>query len=86
MDGYMLSKEGRARFRGIKTSVNIEHASMEGYEVLDYLYEHGAATVEEIENYAGLSRGQVTDKLWGFISRGYVEKLAERKGSWRDKK
>ena len=52
-------------------------AKMEGYEVLDYLYEHGSGTVEEIENYAGLSRGQVMDKLSTFIHHGFVEKLAD---------
>ncbi len=50
---------------------------MEGYEVLDYLYEYGAATVEEIENYTGLSWDEVVDKLRVFIHIGYIEELAE---------
>ena len=78
MDRYKLSHEGRARFRGIKTG-DTGTARMEGYEVLNYLYEHGPATVEELEDYAGLSRAQVTDKLWAFINRGYVDKLAEKR-------
>ena len=79
MDRYTLSNEGRARFRRTKIGVDIEgEAKREGYEVLDYLYEHGAATVEEIENYTGLSGGQVGEKIWEFINRGNVEKLAEQ--------
>ena len=77
MDRYTLTKEGRARFGRIKISVSTGTPKMEGYEVVDYLYEYGAAPVEEIKNYSGLSRVQVMDKLWAFISRGYVEKLAK---------
>ncbi len=76
MHRYMLSNEGTARFKRTKISVNIEgEARREGYEVLDYLYEHGAATVEEIKNYTGLSLVQVEGKIMAFITRGYVEKL-----------
>ena len=78
IDRYTLSYEGRSRFRRAKISVNKEEAKIEGYEVLDYLYEHGAATVEEIENYTGLSWNQVTEKILAFVYRGYVEKLAEQ--------
>ena len=76
MDRYILSNEGRARFKRMKISVNIAGvAKMGGYEVLDYLYEHGAATVEEIENYTGLSWNQVVDRLSVLIHHGYVEEL-----------
>ena len=49
---------------------------MEGYEVLDYLYEYRAATVQEIENYTVLSWSQVVDKLSTFIHHGFVEESA----------
>lgn len=75
MNRYMLTNEGRARFRRRKISVDAEIAKMEGYEVLDYLYEHGAGTVEEISNYTGLSRGHVMDKLSVFINHDFVEEL-----------
>ena len=52
-----------------------EMARMEGYEVLDYLYEHGAGTVEEISNYIGLSQGHVMEKLSVFINHDFVEEL-----------
>ena len=75
---YILSYEGKARFKRTRISVNIEgKAKIAGYEILDYLYEHGAATVEDIENYTGLSWDQVVDKLGVFIHCGYVEELAE---------
>ncbi len=57
--------------------MNLGMAKMEGYEILDYLYEHGPGTVEEIGNYTGLSWGQVVDKLGVFISHGFVEKSAD---------
>ena len=76
MDKYTLSNEGMARLKRRKISVDAGMAKMEGYEVLDYLYEHGAATVEEIENYTGLSRRQVVDKLSTFIHHGFVEESA----------
>ena len=71
----MLTDEGRARSRRRKISVTAEVAKMEGYEVLDYLYEHGTGTVEEISNYTGLSQGHVMDKLLVFINHGFVEEL-----------
>ena len=78
MDRYGLSYEGRAKFRRKKVRMNLEMAEMEGYGVLDYLYEHGAATVEEIGNYTGLSWEQVMNKLVAFIYWGYVEELAKQ--------
>ena len=64
------------RFKRLKLSVNAEITSMEGYEALDYLYEHGAATIEEISNYTGLTKGQVMEKMVSFMNRGLVEGLA----------
>ena len=74
MDRYTLSYEGRARFKRRKISVNLGMARMEGYEILDYLYEHGPGSVEEIRNHTGLSWEQVSDKLGVFIHHGFVEK------------
>ena len=67
MSKYTLTIEGIARFRRRRVSVSAEMARMEGYEVLDYLYEHGAGTVEEIGNYTGLTQVQVINKLSVFI-------------------
>ena len=77
MARYTLSNEGMARFRRRKISVDMGMEQMEGYEVLDYLYKHGAATTEEIENYTGLSWSQVVDKLLTFIHHGFVEESAD---------
>ena len=54
-------------------SVKAEVVSMEGYEIIDYLYEHGGATLEEISDHTGLSHGQVMEKLLSFMNRGLVE-------------
>ncbi len=77
MNRYSLTNEGRARFRKIKIDTNSDEAKMEGYEILDYLFEIGAGTVEEIEKYTGMSWSQVNEKLWAFMAWGYVEKTAE---------
>jgi len=77
MDRYMLTNEGRARFRRRKISVRAGMAKMEGYEVLDCLFERGAGTVEEIASYTGLSQGQVRDKLSVFINHELVEGSAD---------
>jgi len=50
---------------------------MEGYEVLDYLYENGPGTVEEIAKYTGLSQVQAVDRLWAFIHQRLIEKLVD---------
>ncbi len=73
MDKYILSNEGRSRFKRMKISVDTGMAKIEGYEILDYLYEHGASTAEEIENYTGLSWRQLMAKLSTFIHHGLVE-------------
>ena len=74
MDRYVLSEEGRARFDRIKLTVVIEgRPKIWGYEVLDYLFKHERATVEEIEKSTGLSWNQVVDRLNEFVNRGYVE-------------
>ncbi len=54
-----------------------EPAKMEGYEILDYLYEKGPRTVEEIANHTGLSRSRVIARLLAFMPQGYVSKVAD---------
>lgn len=76
MNRYALTTEGIARFRRRRTSVKAEMAKIEGYEVLDYLYEHGASTVEEIGNYTGISQVQVINKLAVFVNHDLVEELS----------
>ena len=79
MDRYTLTYEGRARFKRSKIRMNIEgEGKIEGYEVLDYLYEHEHATVEEIENSTGLSWSQTVERLMEFVNRGCVEGYIEK--------
>jgi hypothetical protein len=77
MDKYTLSPEGRARFKRMQISVDagveMGIARTEGYLILDYLYQHGGATVAEIEKFTGLSWGKVTTELSTFIHHGLVE-------------
>ncbi|MCK4274380.1 MAG: MarR family transcriptional regulator [Dehalococcoidales bacterium] len=70
----MLTNEGRARFRRMKLSVDIAERP-DGYKILDYIYEHGADTIEEIGVSTGLSREQVVSQLQGYMSHGLVEEL-----------
>jgi DNA-binding MarR family transcriptional regulator len=78
MDRYILSDEGRARFRRIKMSGEVTKADMQGYEVLDYLYEHEPATVNEIAGFTRLPRSQVEDELMIFVTRGFIKGYIEK--------
>jgi transcription initiation factor IIE alpha subunit len=75
MDRYTLTEEGRARSRRRIISESAETASMEGNEILDFLYEHGAATVEELVEFTGMTRFHVMDKILLYLNHGLIEKL-----------
>ena len=53
-----------------------ETATFEGYEIIDYLYNSGARTIEEIENNTGLSQSQIMERIQAFINQRFIEKLA----------
>ena len=74
MDRYTLTSEGRARFRRMKFGVATA-AVPDGYKVLDYIYEHGADTVDEIGVITGMPREQVVSQLQIYMSHGLVEEL-----------
>jgi DNA-binding MarR family transcriptional regulator len=79
MDRYVLSDEGRARFRRIKMSGDKEaNFKIRDYEILDYLYEHEPATVNEIAKFTKLPRSQVGDELMIFVIRGFVKGYIEK--------
>ena len=69
----MLTNEGRARFRRMKTAADAAAAGAEAYKILDYLYEIGAGTIDEIGAYIGLSWDQVVSQLQGLLNHGFVE-------------
>jgi hypothetical protein len=78
MDRFKLSAEGTARFRRMRLDSDTPASRIEGYEILDCLYENGAGTVEEITNYTGLPRDQVWNKLTSLVTHGYIEGVARR--------
>lgn len=74
MDRYMMTTEGRAKFR--RTRATVDKAEMtEGHKILDYLFEHGADTIDEIGTSTGLSRDQVVAQLQVFMNHGFVEEM-----------
>jgi hypothetical protein len=77
MDRYTLTFEGRTKFKRSKIRMSAEEQTMEGFEILDCLYENGASTIEEMEEYTGLPYDQVVHKLESFMPWGYIEKLGE---------
>jgi hypothetical protein len=80
MDSYMLTQEGRARFRRMETRANVDTSvATEDYEVLHFLYVHGAATVEELERHTGLPWDEAVNEISTLMSRGLVEGLAEKR-------
>jgi len=80
MDEYKLSQEGRWKFLRIREDT--ETARFEGYEILNYLYEQGAGTIEEISYHTELSTREVAENLSAFISRGLVEQVTYRRRLW----
>jgi DNA-binding Lrp family transcriptional regulator len=78
MERYTLTYEGRARFRRMETRVNVDtSADTEDFKLLHFLYVHGAATIEEIEDYTGLSWSETVNKIATLMNRGYIEGLTE---------
>jgi len=75
MDRYALTEEGRARARRREISLRVDMARTEGYEILDYLHEHGTGTVEELVEYTGMSQFRVMDKMLLYMNHGLVEKM-----------
>ena len=73
ISGYMLTSEGIARFRKRKAMTGEDQAREQGYDILDFLYEHGGAPLEEIVRHTGLPRGEVIQKLATYLSHGLVE-------------
>ena len=78
MDRFKLSTEGIARFRRMRVDLDKPASQIEGYEILNYLYENGSGTVEEITNYTGLSWDKVMNKLSTLMYHRYVEGLVKQ--------
>lgn len=72
MDKYLLSSEGKARFKRMRIS---GEPKFEGYDILEYLYEHGSSTTDELVEHTGLSRNKLTELLMTFIHHGFIEGL-----------
>ncbi len=70
MDKYLLSAEGRARFKRMRVS---GEPAFEGYEVLAYLYDHGSSTAEELSRHTGLDRVKLMELILTYIHHGLVE-------------
>jgi DNA-binding MarR family transcriptional regulator len=75
MDRYRLSNEGSTKFKRTKIRMFAEDQTMEGFSILNCLYEHGALTIEEIEKYTGLRYDQVVHMMESFFPWGYIERL-----------
>ena len=55
---------------------DVAKPKIEGYGILEYLYENGPGTVDEIAKNTGLAYSKVTNKLSVFIHHGYIEKTS----------
>lgn len=77
MDRYMLTSEGRARFRRMETRARSEPSALtDDHKILSYLYEHGATSLEELEDHTGLSYAVLVNKIFTLMNHGYIEELA----------
>jgi hypothetical protein len=70
MDKYLLSNEGRARFKRMRIS---GEPRFEGYEILEFLYDHGSSTAGELIEHTGLARAKLMELIITFIHHGLVE-------------
>jgi len=70
MDKYLLSTEGRARFKRMRISGEPE---FEGYEILAYLYDHGSSTPDDLTEHTGLAHGKLMELILNFINHGLIE-------------
>ena len=77
ISGYMLTSEGVARFRKRKVLADEGQGREQGYDILNFLYEHGGASLEEIIRYTGLPRGDVIRILSTYLNHGLVEGMTE---------
>jgi len=57
-------------------SADEAEAGGEGDKILNYLYDHGGAPLDDIAYHTGLSRNQVTAQISVFLSHGLVEGTA----------
>jgi hypothetical protein len=80
MERYTLTNEARARVREMETRANIDaSADTADFRLLDFLYIHGPATIEEIEKQTGLHWDEVVNKISVLMNRGYIEGLTTLK-------
>ena len=78
MEKYTLTYEGRSMLRRMESRVSTDSSfKTDDFQILEFLYENGAASVDDIESYTGLSRGELVNKLLGIMRRGYIEALAK---------
>lgn len=76
---YVLTYEGRARFRRIEVRAHLDpSARTEDYNILHYIYEHGAATTDEILSHTGLQWNDVVNRLFILMNRGFIEASSEK--------
>lgn len=73
MTGYMLTYEGNSRFRKRKSLTGEDQTRDEGFEILEYLFDYGAASMDDLIRHTGLNRDQVNTQLAVFLSHGLVE-------------
>ena len=73
MNVYSLTEKGRKKFKRMRDNLGITQTA--GYQVLEYLYENGTGTVEQIVIYTGVPHSEVMPMLNRFRGEGSVEVL-----------
>jgi DNA-binding MarR family transcriptional regulator len=58
----------------METRANVDNSvDTEDYEILQFLYMHGSATIEEIESHAALTWDETVNEIATLLNRGYIE-------------
>jgi DNA-binding MarR family transcriptional regulator len=77
MERYTLTFEGRAMLRRMESRVTNDSSFLtDDFKILEFLYENGAATIDDIVDYMGIKRSELVNRLFGIMRRGYIEALA----------
>ena len=64
----------------MRLNLDEPRSRINGYEILEYLYQNGSETLEGITSYTGLSWYQVWNRLSSLLAHGYIEGTAKTPG------
>ncbi len=77
MKVYAMTDKGKSAFSAIRHDPTRIVTNEPGYKILDYLYELGTGSVEDMSLDTGILRKQVVLKMRDYVRQGLVKVLAD---------